>query len=219
MSTLPPDPEILTLAATIGGLSLDAGPWLAGGAVRAWLTGREFADDFDLFFATEEQADAVEAALIAAGAVTKAREDMFRPSAPDPDDAPETVTLRSTYYALPGVGIVNVARTYLWPDAATLLRSFDFTVCMAATDGVSVVTDPRFEEDCRARRLVVNRETTHYRVGKYIGKGFRLSAELDAVWLATAFPTPIPGLVAPKGVGGILAVSPSVVATPDAPNL
>lgn len=201
--------NIRSIAAVIGGLSIEDGPWIAGGVVRAWLTGERIRpDDYDLFFASDEQADRVEVALIAAGGVVTEHDALFQPSTPLPDDEVsgevEPAVLRSVYYRIEIDGIdmvVNVARTHLWPDVHALLAAFDFTVCMAATDGERIVVGPTFHEDTAHRRLVPSRETTRYRVGKYIGKGFKLSPELMRAWQRTAHPESIPGLVAPAGKG------------------
>jgi hypothetical protein len=192
--------KILSLADLIGGLSIADGPWVAGGSVRAWLRGEDRYDDIDLFFASEEQADRVEAALLAARGKVYTRDALFPPSSPVDEDRPAP-EIRSVYYVVPKVGIVNVARTHTWASVHALIGAFDFTVCMVATDGANVVSDPRYDEDVPAKRLRAARETTRYRVGRYLEKGFKLPKDLWEALLTTEHPTPIPGLIAREGEG------------------
>lgn len=194
--------ERIAALAAIVPLSMESGPWVAGGAARAWLKQSD-ADDIDLFFASEEQADRAEAALLAAGGVVTDRSAPYPPSAPpDGDDSADPVVLRSVYYVVPGAGIVNVARTHSYSSPAALIGSFDFTVCQVVTDGVVTVAGPRYDIDCATFSLVPLRETTRYRVCKYLGKGYRLPPPFSKAWNETE-EGPIPGLVAPDGMGTV----------------
>jgi hypothetical protein len=186
--------------------SMESGPWIAGGAVRALLT-NEDCDDIDLFFASQEQADAAEAALVEAGARRMEHGEVFPSSNPHPPEDALPEAFRSVYFDVPNVGHVNVARTHVWRDVGQLLESFDFTVCMAASAGGDLRVARTFLADLGANRLVPHRETTAYRVIKYLKKGYTLAPELAAAWEARGG-GPVPGLVAPAGKGRVENMAP-----------
>jgi hypothetical protein len=164
-------PSISALSLVVGGLDLIRGPFLAGGAARS-LVNDDPVVDFDLFFASQEQADIVTARLLSAGGEEVICDDV--PSVSFVDEAGVDHPIRSTYYAVPRVGRVNIARTHVFRDIAALFLSFDFTCCMVATDGRLIVADPRALTDIRDRVLRPTRDTLPHRVAKYIAKGYRL---------------------------------------------
>jgi len=52
--------DLKSVIDTLPKLDYDKGPWLAGGAVRRCCTGEKvLASDFDVFFASQEQLDAI----------------------------------------------------------------------------------------------------------------------------------------------------------------
>lgn len=185
------------LLAELIGADLVRGPWIAGGAVLSMLTGDE-PGDIDVFFHDEEQADRVEALFKAEGLDVRAVGSSWgRPDAASPIG---TVVFRSTSYTVPDVGVVNVARTHMWPDVDALLRSFDFSVCQFATDRtMQVVHMGRSRLWCAANRILVpTRPTTRARVEKYLAKGYQLGQVYREAWAAGG---PVPGLLAPEGQG------------------
>ena len=187
------------------GLNLDTGPYLAGGAARATLT-QEPVKDFDVFFASQEQADAAERALIAAGAIPIPR----APGSVTVAPRPGSELIRSIYLDLPGVGPVNIARTHVFPSVDVLLDSFDFTVCQIATDGRVTRSSPGALADVEARRLCLVRETIAARIWKYLGRGYVLGPEDAARWVSGGRGRrgPIPGLTTASGLVAQMAPTP-----------
>jgi hypothetical protein len=144
------------------GLSLSAGPWLAGGAVRRAITGRKLDSDLDLFFASAEQLGEVKDALIEGGAAIGATTDhVVTLTLPREGEQPWKVQLcRIAYYAAP----------------ADVLDSFDFTICQCLTDGETLVVGEFTLWDLARKRLALHRLTygtaTVRRLIKYTRQGF-----------------------------------------------
>lgn len=188
--------RVKALAELIGA-DLAGGPWIAGGAVLSMLTGDE-PGDIDVFFRTEEQADRVEGLLKERGEFLK---EMLG------SDDGKGRPIRSTMYDVEGVGVVNVARTHMWPSVEALLRSFDFTVCQFATHGSTLVHGGPNVVWCAVNRILVpTRPTTRGRVSKYLAKGYQLGEVYREAWAAGGV---VPGLLAPDGEALISQIDPS----------
>lgn len=137
------------------------GSWLAGGALRAHFS-RDEVKDFDLFFSDESYALMAELLLAQLGG-----ECTFR------CPAGELSTWR-----LYGMQIQCVKVRY-YHTMEQLVDSFDFTMTMFATDGVTLVTSRRAIRDARDKALNINRVTypvaTLNRMCKFVKRGYRRS--------------------------------------------
>lgn len=145
-----------------------AGPWIAGGAVRRTIQGEALSSDFDFFFANEEQANAFESAMDAAGA------------------AKTTSTTKSCTFMLPGEspaeGVylpeikVQSIRFQFFSDPEAVIDAFDFTLSQFAYDGESVYVGPFSLWDVARRRIVIHRisygVSSVRRLMKYAAQGY-----------------------------------------------
>lgn len=138
------------------------GVYLAGGAVRTLLT-NEPVVDFDLFFDSEESANAIEQFLHAQkGAVETYR-----------CPAGQLITIQVRMFK-----IQLIKKTY-HPNIDDLLDRFDFTICKFGLDfGTGLMTySARDEEDLFNKILRVNNlqfpVASMHRVQKYIAKGYK----------------------------------------------
>jgi len=136
----------LTLGAVLDGLpSLsDKGPWLAGGALRRTLLGMEPESDFDFFFANADQLTAFTTELEKNGFV-KAKE-----------------TEHHLHYKgqIGGRGVerdIQCIRFKFYDSAASVIESFDFTVCMFAYDGKTLTCGETALWDLGRKRLAVHK--------------------------------------------------------------
>lgn len=164
-------------------LDIEAGPWIAGGAARRILMREPHhcGSDVDVFFPSQGWSHKkLQTAL--GRLITR----------PDDRDAyslvenlcrkpemlyvgPVPADIEVQEYVLNYIKVQFVfGRTYA--DAAAMLDDFDFTVCMAATDGRRWVADERFFRDTVSRELVMhNTDTRRYsltRLARYCANGF-----------------------------------------------
>lgn len=155
----------LTLGAVLAGLpSLsDKGPWLAGGALRRTLLAQEPESDFDFFFANADQLTAFTAELEKMGFV-KAKE-----------------TAHHLHYKgqIGGKGVerdIQCIRFKFYENAASVIDSFDFTVCMFAFDGSVLTCGDTALWDLGRKRLAVHKISypvaSVRRLLKYTRQGF-----------------------------------------------
>lgn len=158
-----------TLAAILKGLPAlgSAGPWIAGGALRRTLLGKEPDSDFDFFFRSAEQLTAFCADLEARG-FTKIRE-----------------TIHHVHYRgkIGDSGIdrdVQCIRFAFYETAQAVIDSFDYTICQLAFDGNTVTLGEFTLWDLGRRRLAIHKITypvaTMRRMLKYTTQGFTACA-------------------------------------------
>lgn len=154
-----------TLGAVLAGLPklTESGPWLAGGALRRTLLGMEPESDFDFFFANADQLTAFTTELEKLG-FAKAKE-----------------TAHHLHYKgqIGGKGIerdVQCIRFKFYEDAASVIDSFDFTVCMFAFDGQKLTCGSTALWDLGRKRLAVHKISypvaSVRRLLKYTKQGF-----------------------------------------------
>jgi len=130
------------------------GYWIAGGAVRAFLTGAPITTDVDVFFRNEQQ------------------KNMFIDTY-----APEgkLVTKLHTTFKYKEWKIQAIYLEY-YPDLNTLLDSFDYTICMCGTDGNRLLVGNYTLWDLARKKLVVNKITygtaSLRRMLKYAKQGY-----------------------------------------------
>lgn len=118
-----------------------AGPWIAGGSVRRTLEGKKLDSDFDLFFASAEQADEYAAKLAALG-IRLLRENDKNRTYIVPASIPKE--LEGAGVLLPEMKVQLVTFQY-FETAAHVIDRFDFTLCQFAYDGSSLyMSDLRF---------------------------------------------------------------------------
>jgi hypothetical protein len=153
------------------------GPWLAGGALRRTLQGKEPESDFDFFFRDADQLAAFVQRLEALG-MDKVRE-----------------TVHHVHYRgrLGDSGIdrnVQCIRFAFYNSAAAVIDSFDYTICQFAFDGTKLYLGDFALWDLGRKRLAIHKITfpvaTMRRMLKYTSQGFMacrgcLAAILKAV--------------------------------------
>lgn len=160
--------EELTFAKVVKGLPeavqpQPAGPWLCGGAVRAFIEGRDPDSDYDFFFATSE------AFVVAADAMRHAGWSAKRETA-------HNVTFVGRVEGSSLDIIVQLIKTDFYPNIEAVLDSFDFTICQFGYDGADIVMGPYSAWDLSRKRIAVHRITyaasSVRRLLKYAAKGF-----------------------------------------------
>ena len=133
------------------------GPWLAGGALRRTLLGQSIDSDFDLFFRDEAQLVAVGDVLDAVG---------WRRGT-------ETDHVVNFFN---GDLKVQLIRFAYYANLEAVADSFDFTICMLATDGENIAVGDYTLWDLGRKRLAVHKITfpvsSLRRVLKYANQGF-----------------------------------------------
>ncbi len=131
------------------------GPWLAGGAVRRFLQGKELDSDFDFFFKTEEQRKSFEANFKATDVVSK-------------NDF-------NTTYLVDGLKVQAIHIKY-FNDVSNLLNSFDFSLCKFVFDGSRIHAGQWALWDVANNKLVPENITyatsSLRRVLKYTSQGY-----------------------------------------------
>lgn len=139
------------------------GPWIAGGALRRTLQGKEPESDFDFFFRDAEQLAAFVLKLEARG-MEKVRE-----------------TAHHIHYRgrLGESGIprdVQCIRFAFYQSTQAVIDSFDYTICMLAFDGTTLTLGKFTLWDLGTNRLAIHKITfpvsTMRRMLKYTSQGF-----------------------------------------------
>lgn len=143
------------------------GPWIAGGALRRTLQGKEPDSDFDFFFKNADQLGEFVAGLEARG-FTKVRE-----------------TEHHVHYrgCIEGNSLerdIQCIRFAFYEDAKAVIDSFDYTICMLAFDGGQLTLGDFTLWDLGRSRLAINKITypvsTMRRMLKYTSQGFTACA-------------------------------------------
>lgn len=143
------------------------GPWIAGGALRRTLLGKEPESDFDFFFHDEKQLQGFAGELEARGLV-KIRE-----------------TIHHLHYRgkIGDSGLdrdIQCIRFAFYPTAADVIESFDYTICQLAFDGRVLTLGDFTLWDLGRRRLAIHKITypvaTMRRMLKYTSQGFTACA-------------------------------------------
>ena len=136
------------------------GPWLAGGALRRTVQGGEPDSDFDFFFRDQEQLDEFAKSLEFMG-LTKVR-----------------TTDHHVHYRGQVAGKVRdiqCIKFAFYRDAAAVIDSFDYTVCMFAFDGTTLTCGDFALWDLGRKRLAIHKITypvaTMRRMIKYTSQG------------------------------------------------
>lgn len=155
------------------------GPWLGGGALRRTLLGQEPASDFDFFFRDQEQLAAFTSALEARGfGKVKETEHHIQYRGRAGAEMRDVQCIRFAYYA----------------NAAEVIASFDYTICMLAFDGEHITVGDYTLWDLGRRRLAINKITypvsTMRRMLKYTSQGFTACAGCLATILRTTAESP-----------------------------
>ena len=165
------DSRLLKTIRSLGFLSMENGPWAAGGAVRRLLCDEMLGGaDIDIFLSSQPQATCqptrVEAAITGRGDCIEKQTPYrgvtdFKLCGP-PKGPPFTR--------------VQMITNRTFASAAALIDDFDLTVCMAVTDGWSWMVDQRFLDHTKEKKLVVNnaeqRGNNPKRIAKYCLYGF-----------------------------------------------
>lgn len=169
-----------TLAAILAGLPAlsGSGPWIAGGALRRTVLGKEPDSDFDFFFKDADQLGQFTAALEAKGFL-KIRETEhhvhYRGRVGDSALDRDVQCIRFAFY----------------DRAEAVINSFDYTICMLAFDGKDITLGDYTMWDLGRMRLAINKISypvaTMRRMLKYTKQGFSAcSSCLSSILTATA---------------------------------
>lgn len=152
----------------------EAGPWIAGGAVRNTLTGNSLDSDWDFFFADEAQSEKFEDGLSEMGAKLLSKTDM-NSTYVLPSDIPEGTEGDGVY--LPEMKIQVIKFKY-YKSAEEVIDSFDFTLCQFAYDGQSITVSPFALWDVSRKKLVPAQlsfaASSLRRMIKYARKGYTI---------------------------------------------
>lgn len=140
-----------------------SGPWLAGGALRRTLQGKEPESDFDFFFRDADQLAGFVAKL-EAGGMEKIRETQhhvhYRGRLGDSGMPRDVQCIRFAFYN----------------SAQAVIDSFDYTICMLAFDGSELILGDFTLWDLGRKRLAIHKITypvaTMRRMLKYATQGF-----------------------------------------------
>lgn len=140
-----------------------SGPWLAGGALRRTLQGKEPESDFDFFFRDADQLAGFVAKLEASG-MEKIRETQhhvhYRGRLGDSGMPRDVQCIRFAFYN----------------SAQAVIDSFDYTICMLAFDGSELTLGDFTLWDLGRKRLAIHKITypvaTMRRMLKYATQGF-----------------------------------------------
>lgn len=138
---------------------------IAGGAITSILTNRRI-NDFDIYFRNEES-------------IKKIKEYMKQKEYKIISTTDNAITYRKDNY--PIIQIIT-AKELMFNKPIDLIKSFDFTINMAALDLISneLVLEENFIEDNIKRKLIFNEDTKYpitslARAIKYIDRGYNLS--------------------------------------------
>jgi hypothetical protein len=160
---LPPEQTDLRKALTKLPQISPEGPWIAGGAIRRTLIAEPLETDFDYFFKDEWQLEAFTAHVTAQGLV-KLRETEhhihYRGKIGNEEKERDVQAIKIAFYE----------------NAAAVIDSFDFTICMFAFDGETLTSGEHALWDLGRKRLAVHKITyptaSVRRMLKYGKQGF-----------------------------------------------
>lgn len=151
-----------TLATVLTGLPMLSknGPWLAGGALRRTVQGGEPDSDFDFFFRDQEQLD------------------RFCHDLEDLGLNKVKTTDHHIHYVgqvADKVRDIQCIKFAFYNDAAAVIDSFDYTICMFAFDGTLLTCGEFSLWDLGRKRLAIHKVTfpvaTMRRLIKYTSQG------------------------------------------------
>lgn len=135
--------------------------WLAGGALRTLIDSEDVINDYDLFFQNAESSIEVKNKLITAG---------FECTYECPNGFLFT-------YRKDSIKIQLICQN-TYSNTEELLKSFDFTVTCAATDGEFLYFSTAFVKDIKKKELhlsnLVYPVATFKRVMKYASRGYKI---------------------------------------------
>jgi hypothetical protein len=139
------------------------GPWIAGGALRRTLQGKEPESDFDFFFRDKDQLECFALTLSALG-LEKIRETQHH------------VHYRGRLGSEAAIRDVQCIRFAFYDSASAVIDSFDFTICMLAFDGKTLTLGDFTLWDLGRKRLAIHKISypvaTMRRMLKYTSQGF-----------------------------------------------
>jgi hypothetical protein len=139
------------------------GPWIAGGALRRTMQGKEPESDFDFFFRDADQLTAFSRKLEARG-LEKIRETTHH------------VHYRGRVGSDAALRDIQCIRFAFYQSASAVIDSFDYTICMLAFDGKTLTLGDFTLWDLGRKRLAIHKITfpvsTMRRMLKYTSQGF-----------------------------------------------
>lgn len=149
-------------------LSMEAGPWLAGGSVRKIYLGQSIGhSDWDLWFRSAEQFDRAEKLMVGLGA------DVAYSS-------PNAMTFK--YQVENETHNVQLIRRRFFDSAEQIINQFDFTICQLITDGYTIKLGPQTALDLDKRLIrATSNQLQQYiipRLTKYMVYGYYPCLEL-----------------------------------------
>lgn len=182
------DRDILALSNMVGGLSMESGPWIAGGCARRLWYGLPWkASDVDLFFPDQASFDDACSLLETLHIKTDViHADGYSTSLLQ-TKGPTVTENAKTYLVQIGKIYPNIATVQVvckqWPATVDdLFDNFDLTVCKFASDGRTVVAKPIAVDDCQSMTLRSEPDSNLMplagRIVKYSIYGFEPSREI-----------------------------------------
>lgn len=144
-------------------LDLEAGPWVAGGAVRRSIGGESFAAaDIDVFFKDAEQLAAAQDALLKSGGSISL-------------DTPYSETWELSF------ADINLVSSRFYASAQAVVDGFDMTMCQCITDGRRVLATRQALSAIRDKEIVFletdSVPASLRRAVKYGQQGYHLADE------------------------------------------
>jgi hypothetical protein len=151
-------------------LDVENGPWVAGGAARrlaSWETDISVSD-IDIFFPNLEIYNWAVRYFQSANS-----KDFFPFKVEDEMSTPNGVIFKVRFDEK--VYAFQLLNKRYFENLPELFDDFDFTICMFATDGYSLVGEERADDDLLARKLVIHKSPPKpkaARLAKYCSQGF-----------------------------------------------
>ena len=164
--------ETIDLIRSLSFLNIRNGPWVAGGAVRRLLTGSAetptmgLGFDIDVFLPSEHAPNGIvdHEKIITKLIKCSTRSD----NSPQRKNRPQNIYFKT--------GVVQLISNNLFKGPVDLINDFDYTICMAVTDGYDWIADERFFTDNENKILAFNNSmqcvNSAYRLVKYCNCGF-----------------------------------------------
>lgn len=154
------DNRMLEVAKLVG--VTDSGPWMVGGSVRRFLSGKTQDSDFDVGVSSNEQIELLKESLKLKGFVVTKEDKHYIELVGSVGEKSEKIQILR----------------HVVGDIQSILDSFDFTICQCAFDGTNIMVGPYTMWDLGRKRLAIHKITfgasTIRRLLKYAAQGYTM---------------------------------------------
>lgn len=166
-------PPSQTFAPHILQPNFENGPWIAGGAPKAWLQDKEITADIDVYCKTNEQHEYLIDVLKSRGFTEHFNTDN---AVTMKWTSPETITdIKQTHYD------VQLIKKEFFDHPYEILDTYDFAQCQLVTDGYTVYGNPDWEK--RELQIVsYKQDTILKRFIKYYSYGYDVPPGTLSEW-------------------------------------